>query len=99
LLKIINSNINLNKGEEFIEKIKTLSDKIISLSNKIVIADLDAITDKMYHKIDDINVFFNINLQMVKKITKSEFIKNIEKKIESDGFLSNLDNLETYLLF
>lgn len=99
LLKIINANINLNKGEEFMEKMKTLSDKIISLSNKIVIADLDAITDKMYHKIEDANVFFNISVQIVKKISKSEYIKNIEKKIESDEFLSNLDNLETYLLF
>jgi hypothetical protein len=83
---------------------KSICDKITASTNKINSTDLEIITDKMYHKIEDINIFFNISLQIVKKIlrsgTNSEYIKNIVKKIESDDFSSNLESnsLEIFLV-
>jgi hypothetical protein len=104
LLKIINSKSNSNTSKQFVEQMKSICDKITASTNKINSTDLEIITDKMYHKIEDINIFFNISLQIVKKIlrsgTNSEYIKNIVKKIESDEFSSNLESnsLEIFLV-
>jgi hypothetical protein len=94
LLKIIHEK---QKCDELIEKMKTLCDKVISLSNKIVVSDLEGITDKMYNKIEDTSLFFKLLIQMLKKTFKTDYIKNIEKKLESDEFFDNLNNLDVYL--
>jgi hypothetical protein len=100
LLKIINtSKLSQDKYDELVLQMKIVCDKIISLSNKIVIADLEEITDKLYNKIEDASTFFSISMQILKKSAKNDYIKNIEKKIDSDEFLENLDNLKVYLSF
>lgn len=98
-LKIINSN----SLEDSLELLKTLSNKLISSSNKLVASNLENITEKIYNKIEDVHPFLNVSLHIIKKISRSsiissEFIKNIEKKLESDEFSSKLDDLETFLL-
>jgi hypothetical protein len=99
LLKIINSNT----VEDSLELFKTASNKVISSSNKLDASNLEDITEKIYNKIEDVQSFLNVSLYIVKKISRSsnsssEFIKNIEKKLESDEFSSKLDDLETFLL-
>jgi hypothetical protein len=101
LLKII--NLEFNKNNEYLELLKTLSNKVISSANKLVASDLEDITDKIYNKIEDVQSFLKVSLHIVKKISRSsssnnEFIKNIEKKLESDEFSSKLDDLELFLL-
>jgi hypothetical protein len=99
LLKIINTNnLTQEKCDELIAQMKIICDKAISVSNKIVLLDLEAITDKLYNKIEDTLTFFNISIQMLKKCAKNDYIKNIEKRLESDEFLENINNLEVYLL-
>jgi hypothetical protein len=98
-LKIINSN----SLEDSLELLKTVSNKLISSSNKLVASNLEDITEKIYNKIEDVHTFLNVSLHIIKKISRSiisssEFIKNIEKKLESDEFSSKLDDLETFLL-
>jgi len=98
LLKIINTNkLTQDKCDELIAQMKTVCDKIISLSNKIVLEDLEAIKDKLYNRIENTTTFFNASMQMLKKSGKNDYIKNIEKRLESDEFLDNLNNLEAYL--
>jgi hypothetical protein len=99
LLKIINSNT----VEDILELFKTASNKVISSSNKLDASNLEDITEKIYNKIEDVQSFLNVSLYIVKKISRSsnsssEFIKNIEKKLESDEFSSKLDDLESFLL-
>ncbi len=101
LLKII--NLEFNKNNEYLELLKTLSNKVISSANKLVASDLEDITEKLYNKIEDVQSFLKVSLHIVKKISRSsssnnEFIKNIEKKLESDEFSSKLDDLELFLL-
>jgi hypothetical protein len=98
-LKIINSNT----VEDSLELFKTASNKVISSSNKLDASNLEDITEKIYNKIEDGQSFLKVSLHIVKKISRSsssnnEFIKNIEKKLESDEFSSNLDDLELFLL-
>jgi hypothetical protein len=98
-LKIINSNT----VEDSLELFKTASNKVISSSNKLDASNLEDITEKIYNKIEDVQSFLNVSLYIVKKISRSsnsssEFIKNIEKKLESDEFSSKLDDLESFLL-
>ncbi len=100
LLKIINTNkLSQDKNDELVSQMKIACDKIISLSNKIVISDLEAITDKIYNKIEDSTIFFSVSMQILKKSSKNDYIKNIEKRLESDEFFENLNNLEAYLFF
>ena len=100
LLKIINTNkLSQDKNDELVSQMKIACDKIISLSNKIVISDLEAITDKIYNKIEDSTIFFSLSIQILKKALKADYIKNIEKKLDSDEFFENLNNLEAYLFF
>ena len=98
LLKIINSNAI----EDNLELLQTVCNKIISSSNKVTASDLENITEKIYNKIENVQSFLNVSLCIIKKISRSgssnEFIKNIEKKLESDDFSSNLDYLELFLL-
>jgi len=101
LLKII--NLEFNKNNEYLELLKTLSNKVISSANKLIASDLEDITEKIYNKIEDGQSFLKVSLHIVKKISRSsssnnEFIKNIEKKLESDEFSSKLDDLELFLL-
>jgi|688.fasta_scaffold406861_2 hypothetical protein len=101
LLKII--NLEFNKNNEYLELLKTLSNKLISSANKLIASDLEDITEKIYNKIEDGQSFLKVSLHIVKKISRSsssnnEFIKNIEKKLESDEFSSKLDDLELFLL-
>jgi hypothetical protein len=87
LLKIIHSN----KNEILIEHFSYLADKLNNMENKYNINLLENVIDKLYHSIDDTNLFFEINYLLVKKIIKNpETIINANKNINSDEFIDKL---------
>ena len=66
-----------------------LTDKLNSLNNKskIHLRLLENIIDKLYHKIGNANLFFEINACIIKKFLKNiEIIKNMKEKINSEEF-------------
>ena len=64
-----------------------LADKLNNMENKSKMAALENIIEKLYNKIDDLEIFFEINHLLVKKIVKNpEIIKNAEKKINLQEF-------------
>jgi hypothetical protein len=84
LLKIIKTNtievVN-------IEHLARLADKLNNIENKSKIGLLENIIEKLYNKIDDLQIFFEINHLLVKKFVKNpEIIKNAEKKINLQEF-------------
>jgi hypothetical protein len=84
LLKIIKTNtievVN-------IEHLARLADKLNNIENKSKIGSLENIIEKLYNKIDDLHIFFEINHLLVKKFVKNpEIIKNAEKKINLQEF-------------
>jgi hypothetical protein len=88
LLKIIQTKIIEVSNIEHLSKI---ADKLNNIENKNNIGGLENIVEKLYNKIDDINVFFEINHLLVKKFVKNpEIIKNAEKKINLEEFDSKL---------
>ncbi len=86
LLKIINTP---KMKCENIEQYMQLTYKLNSLNNKskIHLDQLENIIDKLYHKIEDTRLFFEVNTYMIKKFLKNQdAIKNIEEKINSEEF-------------
>jgi len=84
LLKIIKTNtievVN-------IEHLARLADKLNNIENKSKMGSLENIIEKLYNKIDDLQIFFEINHLLVKKFVKNpEIIKNAEKKINLQEF-------------
>jgi hypothetical protein len=87
LLKIIHSN----KNEVLIEHLSYLADKLNNMENKYNINLLENVIEKLYHSIDDINLFFEINHLLIKKIIKNpETIINANKNINSEEFIDKL---------
>ena len=88
LLKIINlEKIDVN----YIVNLSTLSEKINNLKNKSNIILLENITEKLYCKIENIDIFFKLNNLLVTKFLKNqEIIKKLEKKINSYEFNDKL---------
>jgi hypothetical protein len=92
LLKIINVD-NPTLSNKYINNVQLLCNKINSCSNKININDIERITEKMYNKINNIDTFFELNVQVLKKYIKNNAILyNIEKKIDLDEFNNKLDD-------
>ena len=88
LIKIIQSEkVDLT----YVINLTKLTEKLNKLTKKTNIIILENITDKLYNKIDNVNMFFEINHLLIKKIIKNqESIKNIEKKINLDEFNDKL---------
>ena len=84
LLKIIKvSKIETSNVEHLVR----LADKLNNIENKTRIGALENIIEKLYNKIDDLSIFFEINHLLVKKFVKNpEIIKNAEKKINLEEF-------------
>jgi len=85
LLKIIKTK-NLN-GKDMNPKDMTpiikVFDKLNNLHNKSEIYILENITEKLFHKIEDIDTFFELNSLLVKKFVKnSSQFKNSHKKFD-----------------
>ena len=59
-----------------------LSGKLNGIQNKSKINKLENIIEKLYYKIDDVNLFFETNNLLIKKFIKNqETLLNAEKKI------------------
>ena len=80
LLKIIHSHDKMNNSK--LEHLLRLSGKLNSIQNKSKINKLENIIEKLYYKIDDVNLFFETNNLLIKKFIKNqETLLNAEKKI------------------
>ena len=106
-MKIINSYINLYKSyinkiiENNNEKTNiiyiTIFEKISkklnnNLINKNKIEVLEIIVDKLYSNIENLNLFFEINDILVKKIIKNpNILDNKEKKIFDEAFIDKIN--------
>ena len=102
LLKII------NYPKEYITNVKTISniDKIVNLveklnsfnntnnnNNKAKIQSLESIVDNLYHKIENIDLFFEVNVLLVKKFLKNqEITKTVNEKISSEEFIEKIND-------
>ena len=76
-------------NSENIEQFMQLTDKLNSLNNKskVYLHLLENIIDKLYHKIENAHIFFEVNACMIKKFLKNQdIIKNMEEKINSEEF-------------
>jgi hypothetical protein len=64
-----------------INYLSILADKLNNMENKTKLKNFENIIEKLYHKIDDVILFFEINQLLVKKfVKKPEIIHNAEKK-------------------
>lgn len=88
LLKIINSdNIDIS----LLNNIPLILENINKLQNKKHIFILENITDKIYNKIKNTALFFEINNVLIKKFLKNpESIKNVHYKLLSHDFNEKL---------
>ena len=89
LIKIIQTN---NTEIENIDHIKYISEELKKVTNKEKISILENITEKLYYKIEDTNCFFKINELLVKNMTNTDYLRNIERKILSEEFHDKLEN-------
>ena len=88
LLKIIKSE-NINKLN--LEYLSKIYDKLSILTDKSKLSILENVTDKIFSKIHDNNLFIEISYLLVKKFVKNqEILKNSIKKIDSNEFNSKL---------
>lgn len=89
LHKIIQSDINT--ATISLECFEKMCVKLNNISNKSKIKILENIVEKLYHIIDDKNVFFEINQSLVKKFIKNQdILNNSEKKIYHEDFANKL---------
>jgi hypothetical protein len=92
--KII-KNVNYDTNKELLRLfeiiINILNDKKVTNVN---IKELKYITDKLFFNIENEILFFNVNIELVKKyIKKPEILNNCEKKIDSPDFITKITNL------
>jgi len=91
--KIIDNNNNNEKNEYYIESFKKISEKLnnnLIIKNKIKV--LERIVEKLYNNISNIDLFYNINYQLVKKFVKNPTIlDDSEKKISEEQFQEKLN--------
>jgi len=84
ILKIIQSEKITNEDIDIFLKI---CEKLNKATNKIKIHKLDTIIDKLYHKIENKNIFFEINNILIKQFLKNqEILEKYESKILSCDF-------------
>jgi hypothetical protein len=92
LIKIIQTDDVIKKTN--IIHLSQLIQKI-NLNKKINITIFENIINKLYYKINDINLFFEINHLLIDKLVKNNNISKIQHKInliEFDTYLNNNDN-------
>jgi hypothetical protein len=91
IIKIIQTkNIDANNITHLVK----LSEKLNNFTNKSKINILENIIEKLYSKIENIELFFEINHLLVKQFIKnSKGIKLNEEKINSEDFNDNLNEL------
>lgn len=93
LLKIIHlPKIDIS----YISYLSKLTEKLNKIINKSSIFTLENITEKLYHNVNAIEVFFDINHTLVKKILKKpEYLKNVEQKIHTEDFDTKISEIES----
>lgn len=96
LLKIFQSdNIEITK----IDYIFHIANKLNQLTNKCKINNLEKIIDKLYYKIENIELFFQINELIIKYFLKNpNVLDNIKEKMNSEIFNEKLlDTKEKFI--
>ena len=94
MLKIIQAkNIEINKLESMIK----LTEKINNFNNKSKIILLEKITDKLYNKFENNDLFFDINYLLVKKFIKNiDVINKVEEKINNQECNNKMKDLSIH---
>ena len=88
LLKIIHS-AKINVLE--IEHLSKIANKLNTLTDKSAIKLLESVTDNLFYKIENVDLFFEINHVLVQKYLKNpDTIQKVEKKIYSEDFNGKL---------
>jgi hypothetical protein len=96
LLKIINTKNVKKSNIPNIEIFLKITEKLNSLNNKSKINLLENIIDKLYDKIENNDLFFEMNYAIIKKFLKNQtIIKQLEEKIMSEEFNEKKDILDT----
>jgi hypothetical protein len=76
----------------FLNNIPLISEKINKLQNKTHVFILEDVIDKIYNKINNTALFFEINHSLIKKFLKHpESIKIVDSKLVSKEFKEKLD--------
>lgn len=105
-MSIINSYINLyklyinkiidnnsEKNDCYIDLFKKISEKLnnnLIIKNKIKV--LEIIVEKLYDNISNIDLFYNINYQLIKRFVKNpNILDNVEKKFLETSFKEKLE--------
>jgi hypothetical protein len=93
LLKIIHlPKIDIS----YISYLSKITEKLNKITNKSSIFTLENITEKLYHNVNAIEVFFDISHTLVKKILKKpEYLKNVEQKIHTEDFDTKISEIES----
>ena len=79
----------------YITYLSKLTEKLNKFTNKSSIFTLETITDTLYHNVNTIESFFEINHLFVKKILKNpEYMKNAEQKIHTEELYTKLSEIE-----
>jgi len=89
LYKLINGEFTNNQHLSIIE---TIFEKLNNISNKSNIKLFNKFTEKLYHKIDDNDKFFNIKLCITKKFIKNpNLFLNFNNKLLNEEFNDRLN--------
>jgi len=87
LLKIIQTNNNPESITNNIEHLVKLTDKLTIFTKKQKIISLEALTERLYYKIENIEKFFDINHVLVKHFLKNpDIIYKSTNKLNSELF-------------
>lgn len=87
LLKIINSNDNNSNSTLDIEYLLKIYDKLNNTICKGNLIALENVIEKLYNKIDNHKLFFDVNYLLIKKfLKKPDILKNTLNKIDLEDF-------------
>ena len=107
-MKIINSYVNLYQSyllktdklnEQEINYLRVLFYKLNNITDKTEIFVLENITDKLFHKIEEKNKFYEFSILIVEKFVKNpKILKNLIVNMNSPEFNNILEDTPEKLL-
>ena len=96
LHKIIDKNETTM--DNYMEIFKKISSKLNKLKEYGKIKKFEKAVDKLSNNINSLDLFLNINLELVKKFIKNpNLLDNIEKKILENDFESKIDKIDKFI--
>lgn len=97
LLKLINNNFT---DGDALKNIEIIFEKLNKITDKSTIKKLNDITEKLFYKIENINLFLNISNILISKFIKNKNIfEKCENKILSEEFYEKLINPDKFIIW